>query len=92
MHPSSTINCATNAALPNRNPTAEKEAVLAEARLRFEQSPYRELHDIACEFQDGVMTLRGRVPSCFLKQIAQSTVFSMERVEVIDNRLEVAEA
>jgi osmotically-inducible protein OsmY len=37
-----------------------------------------------------VLTLRGSVPSAFLKQIAQSIVFSMERIDAINNRLEVA--
>jgi len=60
--------------------------------LRFERSPYRELRHVNCEFRDGVLTLRGRVPSSFLKQVAQSIVFSMERIETIVNRLEVVES
>ena len=75
-----------------RNSIREKEAVLAEAKLRFYRSPYRELRDITCDFQEGVLTLRGRVPSYFLKQIAQSIVFSMERIGEIRNRLEISDS
>jgi osmotically-inducible protein OsmY len=75
----------------SKRDAADQEAVLSEVRLRFERSPYQELHGVICDFQKGVLSLRGRVPSCFLKQIAQSTVFSIERVEMIDNRLEVVD-
>jgi osmotically-inducible protein OsmY len=77
---------------PDRNSFNENEAVLAEAQLRFQRSPYQELHNIKCEFHEGALTLRGRVPSAFLKQIAQSIVFSMECIEAIDNRLEIMES
>jgi osmotically-inducible protein OsmY len=91
MYPSDEKNSTIQMPPPDRNSIYEKEAVLAEVRLRFHRSPYQELHDVKCEFHEGVLTLRGRVPSAFLKQIAQSIVFSMERVEAIDNRLEIAE-
>ncbi len=68
---------------------AEEEIIREEAVMLLQESPYRELWDVACEFREGVLTLRGRVPSFFLKQIAQSIVFVMERVEEINNRLEV---
>ena len=68
----------------------ENDSVLAEVLERFYRSPYQELHHIVCDFHDGVLTLRGSVPSAFLKQIAQSIVFSMERIDAINNRLEVA--
>jgi hypothetical protein len=75
-----------------RNSIQEKEAVLAEVQLRFYRSPYQELRDITCDFQEGVLTLRGRVPSYFLKQIAQSIIFSMERIGEIRNRLEISDS
>ena len=74
-----------------RRPPKADEAVLAEARSRFDRSPYRELRAIACDFREGLLILRGRVPSFFIKQIAQSAVFSIERIEEIENRLEVVE-
>jgi hypothetical protein len=79
-------------ALPlQRNSMQEDEAILAEARTRFQRSPYHELHEINCDFREGVLILRGRVPSYFIKQVAQSAVFSLEGIGEIDNRLEVVE-
>jgi carbon storage regulator CsrA len=70
----------------------EEEVVQEEARMRLRESPYRELWEVACEFQQGELTLKGRVPSFFLKQVAQSIVFVMEHVDKINNRLEVVAA
>ncbi len=91
MYPNDQKNCTIKESATERNSLKEKEIVLAEARLRFQKSPYQELHRVKFEFREGVLTLRGRVPSSFLKQIAQSIVFSMECIETIDNRLEVVE-
>lgn len=66
-----------------------KEIVEVEAGARLRQSSYREVRCVTCEFREGVVTLRGRVPTFYLKQIAQSLVLTMERVEGINNRLEV---
>jgi len=75
--------------MPLRDETAKQEMVQEEAHALLLESPYRELWNVACDFREGVLTLRGRVPSYFLKQVAQSIVFVMERVETINNRLEV---
>jgi hypothetical protein len=69
---------------------AEEEIIEEEARKLLQDSPYRELWEVSCEFREGALTLRGRVPSFFLKQVAQTIVFVMERVDRINNRLEVA--
>ena len=91
MYPSDDKNCTIDVSPPDQNSMQETEAILAEAKTRFLLSPYHELHAVNCDFHNGVLTLRGRVPSSFLKQIAQTIVFSMERIEAIDNRLEVVE-
>jgi hypothetical protein len=79
-------------ALPlKRNSMQKDKAILAEARTRFHRSPYHELHGINCDFREGVLILRGRVPSYFIKQVAQSAVFSIEGIGEIDNRLEVVD-
>jgi osmotically-inducible protein OsmY len=59
----------------------------AERRLR--QSRYLELRAVSCEFHEGVLTLRGRVPSYYLKQMAQSLVDRIPGVSELDNQLEV---
>ena len=60
-----------------------------EAGTRLRCSAYRDIRGVTCEFHEGVLTLRGRVPSYYMKQIAQSLVLGMEGVEEINNRLEV---
>ena len=67
----------------------QKEVVEAEAEARLRQSSYREVRCVTCEFHEGVLTLRGRVPTFYLKQVAQSLVLRMERAEEINNRVEV---
>jgi hypothetical protein len=59
----------------------------AENRLR--QSPYSELHYVFCNFHDGILTLRGRVSSYYLKQLAQVLVGGQADIVELDNQLEV---
>ena len=44
---------------------------------------------IECEYRDGVLTLRGRVPSFYLKQMAQTVLKEINGVERIDNQVDV---
>lgn len=46
--------------------------------------------DVTCEFHDGVVTLDGRVRSFYLKQVAQTIVGKLERVEQVVNNLVVS--
>lgn len=65
------------------------EQVVRSARDRLGQSGYGPLRDIHCQYVAGVLTLSGRVPSFYLKQIAQVTVKDVQHVQQIDNQLEV---
>jgi osmotically-inducible protein OsmY len=60
---------------------------LAERRLR--RNPYPALRNISCEYQNGVLVLRGCLPSYYLKQVAQAAVDQLEGVERIDNQIQV---
>jgi osmotically-inducible protein OsmY len=60
---------------------------LAQAKLR--RSPYYDVRNAACNFHEGVLTLRGRVSSYYLKQMAQTLVRRLDGVGEIDNQLEV---
>ncbi len=64
-------------------------ARLAEARLRA--SLYAELRKVRCDFHEGVLTLRGRVPSFYTKQLAQTLAARVPGVEEVVNRIEVQE-
>ena len=59
----------------------------AETRLR--SNSYLALKNISCAFDEGVLTLRGCVPSYYLKQIAQETLASLEGLAQIDNQIDV---
>ena len=61
----------------------------AMAQSRWRQARYLELRRISCQFQDGVLTLRGRVPTYHLKQLAQTLVGSLEGVRSVCNELDV---
>jgi osmotically-inducible protein OsmY len=52
-------------------------------------SPYLALRDISCEYQEGVLTLQGRLPTYYLKLMAQSVVADVEGVTAIVNKIEV---
>jgi hypothetical protein len=80
----------TVAVLTRPNPFAtlfQEIGEVAEAALR--RSPYYELHGISCEFSGGVLTLRGRAPTYYLKQLAQACVADVPGVVEVDNRVEV---
>jgi osmotically-inducible protein OsmY len=44
---------------------------------------------VACEWHDGVLVLRGCLPSYYLKQVAQEAVASLDGVEAVDNLIDI---
>ena len=44
---------------------------------------------LSCEFHEGVLTLRGRLPSYYLTQLAQTVVATVEGVAQVDNWIDV---
>jgi osmotically-inducible protein OsmY len=68
-------------------PGPTEMAEWAENRLRG--NSYLALKNISCEFEDGVLTLRGCVPSYYLKQVAQETVAPVEGAARIVNLIAV---
>jgi len=59
------------------------------ARICLRRQPRSALANIWCDYQAGVLVLRGHVPSYFLKQLAQETVRRVDGVEHIENEIEV---
>lgn len=62
-------------------------ADLAERALR--SSPYLALRNVSCGCQDGVLILRGCLPTYYLKQVAQAVVAHVEGVRQVVNEIEV---
>jgi hypothetical protein len=59
----------------------------AEACLRCKG--YLALRDISCEVCDGVLHLRGHLPSQYLKQVAQAAVAEVRGIRGVVNGIEV---
>ena len=54
-------------------------------------SPYTAVRTVSCDFENGVLRLRGRLKSFHYKQLAQETVRRLAGVREIINAIEVAE-
>ena len=64
--------------------------IVGELLQRLQASSYCFLKAVSGEFADGTMTLRGRVPSYYLKQIAQTLAGNIAGVDRIVNLIDVA--
>lgn len=71
------------------SPRVREEALQAHVEAAFREASYLPLRRIRCDYHAGVVTLRGRVPSFHLKQLAQSLVQSLECGCEVNNRVEV---
>jgi hypothetical protein len=66
------------------------DEILPRVRHRLKASPYLALRLICCSCNGSRLVLHGRVPSYYLKQLAQVTVSQCIAGPAIENRLEVA--
>ena len=65
-------------------------ALEARARSELRGSTYICVRSVACRVRDGVLTLQGRVPSYFHKQVAQTILLQrLDGPVAIDNQLRV---
>jgi osmotically-inducible protein OsmY len=63
--------------------------VLERVESQLRRNSYVALKNISCAFQDGVVTLRGCLPSYYLKQMAQTAVARVPGVDRIVNQIDV---
>jgi len=70
---------------PTTNQSPEAAAV-CQALMR---SPYRHLHRLACDLEDGELVLRGIVCSYYLKQLAQEVALKVAGCRPLRNDVEV---
>jgi hypothetical protein len=73
--------------IPHRPLSSQRIVEGAERCLR--SNSYLALKNVTCEYHEGVLTLRGCLPSYYLKQIAQTAVSRLDGVERINNEIEV---
>lgn len=65
------------------------ESVRDEAAARIQAATYGAVRGADCEFADGVLFLRGRVPSFYCKQLAQEAVGRLPGVLDVVNQIDV---
>jgi hypothetical protein len=72
---------------PSLTPQASVQEV-AERALR--SSRYPALKAVSCDYRGGVLVLRGRLPTYYLKQMAQEVVaHQVGKAERLENRIQV---
>ena len=64
--------------------------VTERAREYLRQCPHQEVRAVSCEFDRGVLRLRGRLSSFYHKQLAQEAVARLSGVKEVVNDVVVA--
>jgi hypothetical protein len=59
------------------------------AEIQLRSNSYLALKNVSCEYSEGTLTLRGCLPSYYLKQMAQTAVARIDGVKRIVNEIEV---
>lgn len=72
-----------------RSRSQREQALQTEVESRLRKSGYPDLHRVSCDLCDGVLTLRGRVSTFYLKQVAQTLIGQRDEIRELDNRLMV---
>jgi len=67
-----------------------REGLGLEAERRLRRSGDLGLRDVSCEAHAGIVRLRGRLPSYYLKQMAQAIVADIDGVRRVVNLIEIA--
>ena len=73
--------------MPAPNPACAEGAtpgVQELAQRRLGANPYLALRGVRCDYRDGVLTLRGCLPTYYLKQLAQEAVGLPGGVRVVN--------
>jgi len=84
-----TTSTSTNSPSPSVVMVTSDLKRVAESRLR--DSGYQPLRFLKCTCRGDVVIIDGRVPSFFLKQMAQTFVGKLESVRRVENNVEVVD-
>jgi len=71
------------------SPTTASAEALEAATACLERSPYLPIRSVSCEYDHGLLFLRGQVSCYYHKQIAQEAVSRIEAVTQVVNRIVV---
>jgi hypothetical protein len=69
--------------------TIYSEVADRQARAALQSAGYRALWDLDCRLVDGAIVLSGKVPSYYLKQVAQTVVLRLATAWRVDNCVSV---
>ena len=83
MHAATELETRHTLALLAIDPLAE------EAQRVLSESAYADLRRLRCDCQEGVVSIRGRLPSFYLKQMAQTAVARISGVRRVNNQIKV---
>lgn len=64
-------------------------SILENVRRRLHESPYGFQRRVDAAFEDGILTLSGRLPTFFLKQTAQALAAKVDGVRQVVNLVDV---
>jgi osmotically-inducible protein OsmY len=67
----------------------QPQSIAQLARRAFEQIGYQQLSSLECFEEKGLLILRGRLNSFYLKQVAQSVAVKIPGVQLVQNEIEV---
>ena len=67
-----------------------RDELAARVESHLRATSYAQLRDVSCETELGVLTLRGRVSTFYMKQIAQTLVREVPGVSQVVNLIQVA--
>ena len=79
----------TSPAATSPHITSPRCAVVERVQNRLRESSYYYLRAVTCEFDRGVLTLRGRVPTFYLKQTVQALAEKVDGVRQVVNLVDV---
>ncbi len=88
-HPQSNRQVPQPGPQPHPLHLAAQAETLADVEHRLKQSGYLALRRIHCEFRDGVLRMRGQLPSHYLKQVAVAVADEVNDVRAIVNEISV---
>lgn len=64
-------------------------AIVEQAQRCLHESGYAALRSVNCEYRNNGVILSGRVPSYYLKQLAQAKVLALPHVASLVNNIDV---
>ena len=67
----------------------DSQAVTERAQRCLQKSAYTAIRNVSCEYDQGMLFLRGRLTSYHQKQAAQEAVRNLEGVVQVVNQIEV---